>query len=368
MTILQCKLTVLSPLHIGGLETEVGNMEFFYDPRYLYHVGENKMAQALKEEGLVEDFLNFMSSGRSSLQEYLQRSPDVGKKSLKKRLESKKIAMSGSVNRRINSFRLFRRDPLTAEPYIPGSSIKGALRSDILFALMEKNALRVEDVARAVQGSKRRDRKRAGSIVNRLLESADLKHARQGPYRDWLRALKVSDAFCGDNEPTSIQEIKVASINRNGRGYHWGAREASIYVDCLRPGVTFNFTVEIDGWLLRAMEERKKLQFDLRNIFNHRNRLKHMHDLEQAFWDQAGVPFMVARQKKHIDDGANLRLGWGSGYLGTTVGVFFDNRIKLDIGRKFYNARYDRFPNSRKTIVLNDGPVDTLGWCKVEQL
>ena len=45
---MQCKLTALSPLHIGGLESEVNNMEFFYDSRYLYHVSEGRMAPSVK--------------------------------------------------------------------------------------------------------------------------------------------------------------------------------------------------------------------------------------------------------------------------------------------------------------------------------
>lgn len=365
---MQCKLTALSPLHIGGLESEVNNMEFFYDSRYLYHVSEGRMAQALKDEGLLEDFINFMGSGQDSLQGYLQTPPHIPKEALKERLNTKKIPLPGVPVKRINSFRLFKQDPLTGKPYIPGSSIKGALRSDILFLLMDKEVLRVKEVARAVQRSRSRDRIRIGNMINRLLECAELEHARQGPHRDWLRALKVSDAFCKDKEASSIREVKVASLNRNGSGYHWGAREASIYVEALKPGVIFTFTIEIDRWLLKVMERRRQAHFDLQDIFNNKTKLQYLDAAEQAFWEQAGIFFMIARQKSHIADGANLRLGWGSGYLGTTIGAYLDDRVKLDIGQKYYNTRYDIFPNSRKTIVENDNPVDTLGWCKAEQI
>jgi CRISPR-associated protein Csm5 len=364
---IQCLLKVLSPLHIGGLVTEVNNMDFFYDTKYLYHVSETRMAQALKEEGLIEDFINFMSSGQASLQEYLETPPYIPKEDLRKRLEGKKIALTRPPVKRINSFRLFKQDPLTRKPYIPGSTIKGALRSDILFMLMDKGALKAEEVEKTVRKSKRRDRKKVGNMVNRLLESADLQHTRPGPHRDWLRALKISDAFCRDEEPSFLQEVKVVSLNKNGKGFHWGAGGASIYVESLKPGTTFTFTMEIDEWLLQIMELARKTQFDLQDIFNNKTKLKYMRKAEQIFWEQSGIPLMNTRQEKHLADGANLRLGWGSGYLGTTIGAYLIDKVRLNIGKTFYNTRYDTFPNSRKVIVDNDIPVDTLGWCKLEQ-
>ncbi len=362
------KLTVLSPIHIGGLESEVNNMEFFYDSRYLYNVSEVQMAKALSDEGLMEEFINFMSSGRDSLQGYFQALPLANKEALKKRLQVKKILLTEVPIKRINSFRPFKEDPLTREPYIPGSSIKGALRGDILFLLIDKKLLKSEEIARAVQRSRGSDRRRIGNMVNRLLESADLEHTRQRQHKDWLRALKVSDAFCQDKESSSIREVKVTSLNRNGNGYHWGAREASIYVEALKPETVFTFTVEIDRWLLKVMESRRPAQFDLQDIFNNKIKFQYLDAAEQAFWNRANVSFMIAKQKSHISDGANLRLGWGSGYLGTTVGAYLNEHLRRDIGRKFYNTRYDIFPNSRKTVVVNESPVDTLGWCKVERL
>ena len=205
-------------------------------------------------------------------------------------------------------------------------------------------------------------------MVSRLLETAELEHTRPGPHRDWLRGLKVSDAFCDDPEPSSIREVKVASLNKNGKGYHWGARNSSILVETIDPGTTFYFTMEIDRWLLDMMGPSRKPLFDPEELFNSTIIKKYESEPEQRFWEQCDLPLIQARQQQRFDGGTCLKLGWGSGYLNTTIGAYLSESVRLEIGQKLYHSPYNTFPNSRKVIVENGAPVDTLGWYKLEKV
>lgn len=358
---INCRLTVLSPLHINW--QEVNNMEFYYDQFSLCHVSEARMAQVLKEEGLVEHFINFMSSGKGSLQEYLETHSPAG---VKEKLGGRKLFLDTPSGGRINSFYAFQQDPLAGKPYIPGSSIKGALRNDLLLLLLDQKKLSANDLEKAVKNADRRSRHRAGNIVNRLLESANF-DTRQGPHKDWLRAIKVSDAFCQEKEPSSIQEVKVASLNKNGSGYHWGAKKTTLHVETINAGTVFTFTIEIDKTLLAMMAGKNKPLVDPESIFQNPTKMNYLATAERRFWEQAELSLMNKRIEQHLSSGANFRLGWGSGYLSTSIGAFLSDQLRLSIGKNVYNTRYPVFPNSRKVVVEENTPVDTLGWCKLER-
>ena len=369
MKIFNCSLTVLSPLHIGGSASEANTMEFYYDrkQKYLYHVSEKKIAAAFKGGGLTEDFLNFMNSGEGSLEDYLVITPYIPRESIREMLGGRKISLKTQVGR-IKTFRPLLQDPLSKRPYIPGSSIKGALRTVALLMLLDRDAYSHKEIERAVERSKFKDRQRVGkSMVRRLLETAELEHTKSGPHRDWLRSLKVSDAFCEDPEPSSIREVKVVSLNKNGKGYHWGAKGNSIFIETIDPGTTFYFTMEIDRGLLDMMGRFRKPLFDPEELFDNTIIKKYVSEPEQRFWKQCELPSIQAKEQQRFG-GTCLKLGWGSGYLNTTIGAYLSENVRLQIGQKFYRSRYNIFPNSRKVIVENGAPVDTLGWCKLEKV
>ncbi|MFM6118893.1 MAG: hypothetical protein ACKPEO_07020 [Sphaerospermopsis kisseleviana] len=66
----------------------------------------------------------------------------------------------------------------------------------------------------------------------------------------------------------------------------------------------------------------------------------------------------------------SMRLGWGSGMTGTTVGLCFDDDLRAEI-RDICGLKAPGFeaPKSRRTIISSDGEIKFVpGWVKFKNL
>lgn len=353
-------LTLISPLHIGAANGDVGRMDFFTDRQALYPVNERRLVNVLDELGLVEHFINYSQNARPSLQDYLDRlDPAVGG-ALREKIITRRIPMTGDF--RVFSFRPFISDLLSGELYLPGSSIKGALRNRIMFGLLVKDKSHLNSIMKRLAERWKVDKKRAGVELDDLFQSK-LPQARKGPHRDWLRGLKISESFANIKDISEITETKVVSLNRAEGGFHFGAHRSSIYVQTVNPGVTFEFQMVIDNQLLNMMGSLELFH----EMLNDPSKVEAFLEAEDQFWEVAGLEPMRERQDFYRKSGANLRLGWGSGYLNTSAGLHLDKNELMLIKKKYYKEDgYQIFPNSRKVVMKGSQVVDTLGWAKVE--
>lgn len=376
MAVYDCTLTPLSPIHIGDKVGELRPTEFYVENGQVHVVSEPRLVEALAELGLVENFLNYADGGFMSLQDFIGKQNATISRRLRARIATGGIPVAiqpphGGPGKdpRIGSFRPLIRDPLTGRPYIPGSSIKGALRNQQLVALLMRHRGPLDQVMGGIRTEKTSNKKQTGAELDELmrLPSRAPGFGGQGPHRDWFRALKVSDAYCDEDGTSHIVEVKVISLNKGGVGHHFGARGRSICVECLKPGKVFKFTITVDDWLLEEMRRSAGTElFELSELLVNPVKVEKLHEEEEKFWTSANLEPMRRRQQEYRSAGANLRIGWGSGYLGTTVGLCLRNEERMAVKERFYpDTPYTVFPNSRKVVVNGTVPADALGWCKV---
>lgn len=107
---------------------------------------------------------------------------------------------------RLGEIHLFTRDAATGKPYLPGSSIKGAIRTAIVDALAREPPHRMQSLE-AIAHQAHRDR-RAGVPF----EAAALGHAKHNGkpdlYRDPLRQIAISDVPLPESE-SWIDRIQI---------------------------------------------------------------------------------------------------------------------------------------------------------------
>lgn len=127
--------------------------------------------------------------------------------------------------------------PLTAgRVYIPGSSIKGAIRTAVLDRLALKNGYEntVKEVNRLPGGY---GKERANIIEKHLLNYSEI----QG---DPFKAVKVTDAFI-PADSTMITEVKNIPKNKNQCKNKYESTLQN-FVEMVKPGTEFEFNISIE--------------------------------------------------------------------------------------------------------------------------
>ena len=281
-------------------------------------------------------------------------------------------------------------------PYIPGSTIKGALRTALLSGLINN----VEDERLFNDSSEHLNREiNKGTPSRRRPEypAQQIEKLAFGkdPTHDLLRALQVSDTEPLENKALAIETAWTVTPNQNGQLVQKieGGREYKNFIEVIQEVKSLTFTLKIDDLLFRE-EEKKQLNFNktqeniLQEIVEVCNEETHilMHD-EQKFFNKFNFTEIANLYDKFIalnnslTDGAfMLQIGWGIGYHSHTVTASFTKgddapvnlmklreRFRLGRSRNRHGPPYDKreFPKTRRILYRGQNPITPLGWVKI---
>lgn len=230
-------LKTLSPLHIGSGQTImkkdyyiniINNSVTFYNmERLLGYFAEHNLAAA------YTDYI--LGNQDRSLNDLL------GTCNLKKKdiadMELCTVSIADVMNGNFSpkTVHQFIRMP-DYRPYIPGSSLKGALRTVILLSMLDGTGYTTESFKNS------RGNVTASEIEEALLCTLDMK-SNNAAVKSVARGLSVSDST-----PTTNDDIVLAQkIDLSVKGDEC---DLNLFRECIKPGVTFDFAVSIDRSLL----------------------------------------------------------------------------------------------------------------------
>lgn len=258
-------------------------------------------------------------------------------------------------------------------PYLPGSSLKGALRTALAASLWKQAGtwLEIRQLGRSP--------KFAAQGYERELLGKD-------PNHDLLRALQV-----GDSLPLSAEQalmvVNARVINRGGK------LASPIEMEAIRPDVTFELTIKVDTALFSNWAKIAGLKFRAEQALLNLETLVNNRSLEQARREKAWferipnagrvMSFYNQILRSQLQPGQMLVcLGWGTGWESKTFGaqIFASPQEREALLRQFRMTRGrrnfgDPFPLSRRvaaTFPKNDNgrveevPALPLGWVLLE--
>lgn len=162
-------------------------------------------------------------------------------------------------------------------PLLPGSSIKGSLRTALAFVALEEMAKdERKELGRAfnaiVKEAENAKRQRSNGQVRRLQESIGReieqvvfrcgKQRRGGPdytdiHYDLMRAVSISDT-CDAQAELIVPQIYTFVEQRSRDGHRGLDAQAPLIVEAHAPGNTFGLRLRIDGNLLRAASRNRR--------------------------------------------------------------------------------------------------------------
>jgi CRISPR-associated protein Csm5 len=204
---------------------------------------------------------------------------------------------------------------LEYQPLIPGSSLKGALRTALAWAALEKNPVALGEIGKSKVGAAREIEKRLFSKVGE----------RSSPNFDLLRAFQVSD-FKGrtsEQTPFEILNIRVAKTREFA---------SPIEVEAIARDTKLDGRIVVDDYTLSqsrlGFEERKYWLDELTQRVNAHS-LSIINTMLPRFekMTHEGTPLVVERLKELMrylqgmkPNQCILCIGWGGGWNSKTYG------------------------------------------------
>jgi CRISPR-associated protein Csm5 len=361
-------LTPLCPIRIGSNTPEYGAADLVHEGR-VYVVDERKLGPFLQERGLLTTYLKYFEGQYAAA-----KKESLVARFINKHLSDERAAFIQDVCRpdsyRVDDDKSFIRDG-NNRAFIPGSSIKGALRTAVLWKMYEEwprgksvfktrvdkifgmleEEYRVKSIQQISDFNARRGV--AKEIQKDLLQSVEYmpnangshSDVPDGPHRDLMRAVSVSDS-------SSISEDDLCPYTEDLglRRRHEESPEAEICVLTLKQGkprikTTFehqfydypepesnsgahsvSFTIRLDLGLLSRMRLPRSVNTSipfssLRELFElAREFSQRVWEREQGYFDRL--------VRKH----AYSYESWGSTDLVSDVKDFYASDLKQACG------------------------------------
>lgn len=282
-------------------------------------------------------------------------------------------------------------------PYIPGSSIKGALRTALLGEILSENDDIYDESLRqliAMIDQRPRGNPRAEQPARRI-ESCALG---KDPNSDLLRALHISDTMPLENDSLEIGMVWTLTLDQSNQLVQKvdGGRAYKNFVQQIQHGQSLTFTLKIDELLFREREKarlgfsnsQKDMLQDIAEVC--RSDAAALMENERDFFDDYNLSEIAECYDRLIGfniklpEGAFLlQIGWGTGYHANTVTSLFANdqdsheELWMDLRKRFRlgesrsrRRQYDYrdFPKTRRILYRGRNPIAPLGWVKISPL
>lgn len=310
-------LKTIAPVFIGSGK-QISKKEYVFDGKKIYVVDEKKLIDTILKRNLIDDFTQRISENSFDLKFWLDKN---GMRDYEQLTAYKLSGIENVDNKR--SLKDIQECVKNAygKPYIPASSLKGALRTVILWNEIYKASDLLGDIRRELN-SKVNDKtlkskylkKELGAVSNEL-EKRFFVEKMVEKNVEFDRKI-MQGLIIGDSKPLSLDDIVLCEkidINVNGR---LGKSRMPMLRECIRPGTEVEFDLTIEPAVLQYTAD----------------------DLDDMFKGYASDYYdIITKMFPYGDDDENaIFIGGGSGFFSKTVVYsLFEKAKAVDFTRKY---------------------------------
>jgi len=382
------QITTLTPLHVGSGVAMQEGMDFIAHDKWLWVAHQGKLMEAILAEA-EKKVGNLAAAAEAITDMTLYELRDAGwlrneHFDLDKHLFRYRLQGKTSTTDKRGRLAAQMKD-VYGQPYVPGSTLKGALRSVLLRAAAEQDQ-NAPLISRWRRGRGFDGRFAAQELEQRHFVPANVER-RDVPNYDLWRAVQVTDS--GKPEESDGLHLGHALVFPTKSG---GERGIVIDLEIIPAGTTFTAELRIDPWLFYSPEAAKLgflpqhlAQFDrrlVRTVVND-SRKRLMEEITY-FQSRSNQP-NFQRPIYHLDQVADvytklqknemvMQIGKGPGWQSKTIGRVLVERLNqqefdafvtdFDMGRGYWTQ--DRPLPFTRQIVSEWGVVDApMGWVKI---
>jgi len=417
------KIQLISPiLHIGSAVSKLSPFEYVQTSRKVYLPNQEALAKALHKQGgsYLNDYIQVINN-RDNLENLLEDA--FGEQWWDTKDENEELIFpKQAISQKLTEERITDLRPMIrngmGQLYIPGSSIKGAIRTAIAYYLLKHSdrfnvpeQCKVSEIEKKLRG-------RLGQLGNKHKQKfadddlfmeklfSDFELIYQGekvqgktslPNLDFMRAITVTDSeeliikdkeYNEQGKPIFYNLPVTAEVITISHWEDWkGKYKAPIYAEMVKR-VRTKFTISINKQILSNFNPQNKIPFQTIDDI-----LKICKEFAQDQWNEECYYWQQIKNNYNAKDNNrqninldfenvrdiykkekcpfNLRVGWASGMNGTTVNLLFDKEFRKEIRDNCSPRKAPGFeaPKSRRVVAISSREIKFVpGWVKFKVL
>lgn len=350
-------LEVLSPIHIGIGEILSPYSDYIYKNGFVHYINQEVLASDLEDredgEQILDQYVefiktNFHQPGRYKLIDFFEEhSLDIEKYS------KKHIPVTGVLNSEE-----IQRTMITGNvPYIPGSTLKGAIRTCILYGHLKEEGYKLQDLLNV----------KKTYIGQNIFGYYD---------KDMLKYLHISDTI-----PLSVESLQILKTVR------WDLLKDVSTIPIVREVIPINSRYEIQIQSKGTAQDRIQQNFSYLYKGNEADILTKINDFYfDVLQEEINVLTSYGRKEfehvlsfyrdlqkeclelKERKNGAILRVGAGKAFFENTVSLCLDTSDRQQILKRVKGGNSKVFPKTRTVIIEREVIVGVLGWVRLQAI
>ncbi len=364
------KLQTLTPVHIGSGEILKENFDYIKDSGFVYILDSKKLFKLLKEKGFLESKLaNVLTQG--NIKTIINRNlPNI-------KVDEYSIRQIPILQNKREKERPGLREQIydgLGKPYIPGSSIKGAIRTALLSYIIEKYTDDIENLDVLVSSKDFKDDEVIKEVFKKIEDEAEY---------NLMQYVQVGDCYFNNNV-LEVLNTTLLSTSKDRYGRHIQTHANQI-VECLSKNLTGNLSLKISETDIPFRLKLNTLQ-ELFRIINSQTKI--VLENEKEFWEEKNNDIDVKGYldtcsnllkeinsiEKNKENSCILRLGFANGYNFIT-NKWTTDFLSPELSRKIAKVvrgtkdKGDKeFPKTRRINIVRDDrnmKVNLLGFVKL---
>jgi CRISPR-associated protein Csm5 len=401
------RIRLSSPiLHIGSEFQTLIPFEYIQSSNKVYIPNQEALARALNKLGgsFLQDYIQKIQQ-RQDITQILNQAFRSGFENQIDEYGNLIFPTTGISDKwcdDVTNFRPMIRNGM-GDRYIPGSSIKGAIRTAITYYILKRQSEIVSDIELKLREKLGNKRKLSDDIFMKNLFSNYYLQSGTNPIgrtsdanTDFMRAIKITDTKPLIERSIKTKQGKPKKVNipivtevilssfahrRTKEGFieKLAKYKSPIYVEMVHE-VRTEFTLTLDTEMLSWFHHKEGINIpfttieELLNICNEFATAQW--NYEQKYWINISnnlkdnLDFELIKEEYAKQCPYDLRIGWGCGMPGTTVSLAYEKDEKLmadirDASGTFKAPGYEA-PKTRRTVADKDGDIKFVpGWVKL---
>ena len=260
--IINVKLKCIGPVHIGNGNI-IKKQDYFYDrvKKRVYIIDTLLLFNYLKSKNLLSNYENFImtKSKEASLTDFVRQNGIRSEDFQKLSFYSYNATFTDTGNRKLEDISPFIKDAYGL-PYIPGSSLKGAISNAFMNVLIKQGHEKLKYIENDVLNERFIKRKTYLSKPNKTLNDKLFMKEVEGEEEkiSIFSGLKVSDS-----KPLSTEDIILCK--KTDLFPDKNISVLPIYRECLKPGTEIEFVIQRDKSVFKY--PAPKMEACIRNFY-----------------------------------------------------------------------------------------------------
>ncbi len=362
------ELECIGPVHTGSGETYKA-FEYLYnfETREAAFPNERRWIDLLDRHGLIDPFIAYVRKGAfgfDNLREWLL-TRGVTEEELSAVAARRAVAdpLTDGDKDTLNDI-ISQTILADGRPYIPGSSIKGALRTGILYGLISRDPKKYrsvwQDCKRVIENprwKKKEFQKIMQDLEIQLLHTLRVRGARHNAVVSAMRGLRVGDAVCAEGETDTVILRKLDATTGMDEGA--GESKVSLFRECIPAGRRLRFSITVDRAMLSTLGIRS---LDEIIAMAHTCTADGLRRQESVFGRRYPEVFADAAR-------ADILIGGGTGFLAKTLIYALadsdneaQNFIKTALDSMFRAHKHRQYDRAISPRTLKLARMDTQDW------